>query len=196
MHRDAVDEFYMGIKSSEIEMGNHLKNWVYLSTWNSKRELQKLNSKRFGTDWSAKKLLSISDLATVPIDLFPNFLLKHPLIDYRAPNYANLAGLGWIVLQREIDQSPNGVANNTQENIIGHMLDTLKEFPSMHSEEALPGFEAFTNSQMLLMWFGRVWGCGGTRATPPFLTDGQAWRFQMFEDLEHHVHEQFHCTRH
>eukprot|EP00094_Tigriopus_californicus_P002555 TCALIF_02470-PA protein Name:"Protein of unknown function" AED:0.86 eAED:0.95 QI:0/0/0/0.33/1/1/6/0/516 len=195
MNRSAVDEFYDGIKSSEIEMGNHLKNWVYLSSWNSKRELQKLSSKRFGTDWSAKKLLSTIDLPIVPIDLFPNFLLKHPLIDHRAPNYANLAGLGWIVLQREINQSHNVSSNYTQGDVIGHMLDILDGLSPTPSSDPLPGFEVYSNPQMLLMWFGRVWGCGGTRATPPFLTKGQAWRAHMFKSLNHHVQEQFSCSQ-
>lgn len=194
MDRGAVDAFYSGLNSSLIDLRGHLSNVVLLSSWNARRHLAKINGKEavVGNEWGVDKLLAVKDMADLETDLFPTFLLKHPLLDSRAPAYGNLAGIGWLILQREM--ADNGTS--TRENL-DHLLRVYERIVGGDGEKEeellLPGFESMTGRQMALVWLTRVWGCGASRANPEFETAEQTGRRALFQSIQGQVEKEFSC---
>ena len=196
MDRGAVDAFYSGLNSSLIDPRGHLKNVVLLSSWNARRGLAKIAAVKtaVGNEWGVNKLLTVRAMAHLDTDLFPTFLLKHPLLDSRAPAYGNLAGIGWLILQRELGVA-NGTTTTTEENL-EHLLRIYERLVGDESEElVLPGFEAMTGRQMALVWLARVWGCGASQANPDFQTEEQIARSMLFESIQGQVEREFSCGR-
>ena len=110
---------------------------------------------------SVDELLSMKDLGRLSLDLFPEFLKNHPLVQLPGMPYANFAGLGWLHFQRKWNKA--GLPKDQLTEMIKTLLAMYKSFSPTEDIDpfVLEKFNDFDDHQMFLLWFARVWGCGG-----------------------------------
>ena len=184
-----LDGFYEGLRETYLEKGS-IHRMVKNRAWNAKRGLIKLqkNSSR-PIVRSVDELLSMKDLGQLSLDLFPEFLKNHPLVELPGMSYANFAGIGWLHFQRKWNKL--GLAEDLP-RMIQKLLDFYESFPKDVDPYILDKFNDFDDRQMLLLWFARVWGCGGQHGEH-FETEETKRRKSLLMAMSTIVHKEFNC---
>ena len=97
-----LDTFYHGLGETYLDRG-FLHRMVKNRAWNSRRRLSKLSKDSSKPSVvHLDQLLSMKHLGQIRgLDLFPEFLKNHPLVESPRMPYANFAGIGWLHLQRK-----------------------------------------------------------------------------------------------
>ena len=190
-----LDRFYQGLRETYLESG-YIHRMVKNRAWNTKRRLAKIGKNAPHVD-HVDKLLSMSDLGQLGgLELFPEFLKNHPLVELPGMPYANFAGIGWLHYQRKKqEKGKNNFENESDNNLTGmieELLEVYETAPKDIEPVGLEKFGDFGDRQLFLLWFARVWGCGGQHGEH-FETEETRERKRILEAMVPIVDREFSC---
>lgn len=140
-----------------------------------------LDLNRFG------ELTSIRDI--------PSTLLRKPFLSlFWQPNFANYAGIGWIVAKKEISRHQTDLTvNMTAIEVVLEALDRDSRAGVHARMENIPGFEGLSQRQLLLHYLARIWGCGASRSGAEFVED-ETLRKALFDQIDAAVKQEWNCS--
>jgi hypothetical protein len=143
------------------------------------------------------EILSFRFSNLVSIRDIPSTLLQKPFLSlFWLPNFANLAGIGWIIAQKELNRHVQDLANLDHVFAVDILLETLDKVPNLKSNsmENIRGFEDETDRQLLLHYLARTWGCGGSNDDVALVPE-EKLRNSLFASIDDVVKREWRCEK-
>ena len=120
----------------------------------------------------------------VPWDgpLFPAHLMSYPLLDPELPYSLNYGGAGWLLHQH----------SNSSSDLQSYLAKFDGWIGNTTSASLLPNFLGWSQAQVLIVWWTKIWVCGSerpglTQHTPQTIAR-QANNQRMADIFKEHFH--------
>lgn len=197
LNRNVIEKRYRNLNVSSILTSNHhLSTFITLSSWKRRITLEK-NAKIS----SLTKIERVTNLGRHSIfdmenGFIPHYLMKYPIFDPSTVYPINFAGIGFLMFQHAMNDITVNHPNCSMTNNISTFVQLFRNIDKFSSLKiSLPNLQDLTQTQTMLIWFVKTWGCNIERENVLYHSDIHNMRQKLLKDAALIFKSYFDCDR-